>query len=153
MNFPTKIRNMLGKKSWRAIFDLQRSPDVLARKKFLMKNCYCFLLAHLMKTKFTGFYLHINSVISRFPTDHPMNQYFMAWFPWLFGTASTLSLTLQKNSEIFLPLLSIDNKIAGWHPALKLALLPCLGLPLLFPKLNLNSRICLSLYLSAFVSF
>jgi hypothetical protein len=60
------------------MFPLQRSPDslALARKKILKKNCYHFLLAHLMQTKSQVFYLRINSVIySRFHLNHPMNQY------------------------------------------------------------------------------
>jgi hypothetical protein len=32
-------------------------------EKILKKNCYCSLLAHLMQTKSSVFYLHINSIV------------------------------------------------------------------------------------------
>jgi hypothetical protein len=57
-------------------------------------------------------------------------------------------LTLQNNSEICLPLLSTDNKLVGWDPALKLSFLPYLCLTLICPRLTLNLGICQPLYLS-----
>ena len=52
------------------VFTLQQSSasSALSREKILKKNCYLFLLAHLIQRKSSVFNLHINSITYfRFP--------------------------------------------------------------------------------------
>jgi hypothetical protein len=60
---------------------------------------------------------------------------------WFLGDSKqTFYLTLQKNSENCLLLLSTDNKLVGWDPSLK-PFPPSLGLTLHCSMLTLNSGI------------
>lgn len=68
-----------------------------------------------------------------------MNQHPVTPAPYLLGDRKHIFiLTLPKDSEICLPRLSTEDKLAGLEPILKLPFLPYLGLTLLCPRLTLN---------------
>lgn len=108
----------------------------------ILKNCYCFLLAHLMQAKSTIFYLHINAVIySRFSFDYSMNQY-----PMTPPTPPPALWFLGDSKHTFF--LNIAKKFRD--PVPKLPFPPWLSLTFLYPRLTLNSGICLHWYLPVY---
>ena len=105
-------------------------------------------------TQIQSLTLHINPVIYPwFPFDYLMNQHPTIPAFWFIGESKHIFfLTLQKNSEAWLPLISTDNKLVVWDIVLKLPFLPHLGLDSLCPRLTLNLEIRLHFFLPIFLS-
>jgi hypothetical protein len=91
------------------VFALQRSTDssaITRERKNLKKNCYYFLLDHLIQTKCPVFYLYINSVIySRFPLDHLTNQHSRTLAPLLFLFTLFIGYFLYLHFKCYSPFL------------------------------------------------
>jgi hypothetical protein len=116
----------------------------------ILKNCYFFLLVDLILTKSSvfiyisiqlflpGFLLIILRII--FLLSQPLKS--------SESTSTHFLLTLQKNPEIFWPLLSKEDKLAGCDPVLKLPFSTTPGPGLHVSQADLELR-----NLPAFVSF
>lgn len=90
---------------------------------------FTYQSSHLLQV---SFWLNLRICI---PWPQPLNS--------LETASSHFLLTLHKNSEICLPQLSTEDKLAGWDAVRKLLFLPQLDLVCAWP--TLNSGICLHL--------